>query len=29
MDAFNAVSFDLFKDSVTILKQIAMTQSIV
>ena len=29
MDAVNAVSFDLFRYSVTILKQIAMTQSIV
>ena len=29
MDTVNAVSFNLFKDSVTILKQIAMTQSIV
>ena len=26
-DAVNAVSFNLFKDSVTILKQITMTQS--
>lgn len=29
MDTVDAVSFNLFKDSVTILKQIAMTQSIV
>lgn len=29
MDAVNAVSFDLFKDRVTILKQIALTQSII
>lgn len=29
MDTVKAVSFNLFKDSVTILKQIDMTQSIV